>query len=518
MDRIAREMEIQRQARGVTHRRRPRPAGERRRGPAACTASAQSGPIRTEDAIAVAVCAAAEMLSAPLIVCFTSSGFTARKVATCRPTVPIFACTPEPETFRQLCAGVGRDPGADRALHRLRHDARRGPAADPRARAGAARASGSWSRRACRSTCPALPTSSRSKQFRAMRLTFLGTGTSFGVPQIGCDCAVCRSTDPRDKRTRSAAPVEAGGATILIDTPPELRLQLIAARHHAAWMRCSTPTSTPTTSTASTICGCSRCASAGPCRSTVRPRRSSGSAHRSATSSTTRRALRGHLEAEPGAARGRARAAGDRRRRRGAAARLPARTPPGVRLPHRPAGLHHRREGHPRGRARAAPGLDVLVLNALWWRPHPTHLSIGEAIETARALGARRTYLTHLTHETGHAELAAELPARHLPRVRRAHRGDCVIRLAYGRMLQDRLDGAHGLPRARLAELAARLRRGAGGGPPSARGGRVRVLRPGRPGRDGARRSRPSPKGWARRTTTCSCSASAARRWGPRRC
>ena len=55
-------------------------------------------------------------------------------------------------------------------------------------------------------------------------------------------------------------------------------------------------------------------------------------------------------------------------------------------------------------------GLDVLVLNALWWRAHPTHLSIGEAIETAQALGARRTYLTHLTHETGHAELAGQLP------------------------------------------------------------------------------------------------------------
>src|SRR6478736_9166038 len=62
-----------------------------------------------------------------------------------------------------------------------------------------------------------------------MRLTFLGTGTSFGVPQIGCSCAVCRSADPRDRRSRSAALVEAGGAAILIDTPPELRLQLIAA-------------------------------------------------------------------------------------------------------------------------------------------------------------------------------------------------------------------------------------------------------------------------------------------------
>src|SRR5215207_8127548 len=63
-----------------------------------------------------------------------------------------------------------------------------------------------------------------------MKLTFLGTGTSFGVPQVGCGCAVCRSPDPRDKRNRVGAVVEAdSGARLLIDTPPELRLQLIAA-------------------------------------------------------------------------------------------------------------------------------------------------------------------------------------------------------------------------------------------------------------------------------------------------
>jgi pyruvate kinase len=59
-------------------------------------------PARTEDAIGVAVCAAADLLRCPLIVCFTTSGFTARKVATYRPTVPILAATPEPETHRQL--------------------------------------------------------------------------------------------------------------------------------------------------------------------------------------------------------------------------------------------------------------------------------------------------------------------------------------------------------------------------------------------------------------------------------
>ncbi len=101
MDRIAREMEMQRQGRGATL---DAALGRRTNEgvPLRHHRSGQGGPVRTEDAIAVAVCAAAEMLGSPVILCFTSSGFTARKVSTCRPAVPVFACTPEPETFRQL--------------------------------------------------------------------------------------------------------------------------------------------------------------------------------------------------------------------------------------------------------------------------------------------------------------------------------------------------------------------------------------------------------------------------------
>ena len=61
----------------------------------------------------------------------------------------------------------------------------------------------------------------------SLRLILLGTGTSFGVPQIGCHCRTCTSTDPKDRRTRSAALVETNGRRLLIDTPPELRLQLV---------------------------------------------------------------------------------------------------------------------------------------------------------------------------------------------------------------------------------------------------------------------------------------------------
>jgi len=63
-----------------------------------------------------------------------------------------------------------------------------------------------------------------------LELTFLGTGTSTGVPVIGCECEVCRSSDPRDARLRASVMVRTPHATILIDTSPDLRVQMLAAR------------------------------------------------------------------------------------------------------------------------------------------------------------------------------------------------------------------------------------------------------------------------------------------------
>src|SRR6476469_1677240 len=247
-----------------------------------------------------------------------------------------------------------------------------------------------------------------------MRLTFLGTGTSFGVPQIGCSCAVCRSADPRDRRSRSAALIEAGGAAILIDTPPELRLQLIAARvsrvdavlythEHADHI--------------------------------------SGVDDLRIFSVRQRHALPVYgppetLDPLPGSY---SYIFDDQRAYEGTSkpdldlrAIEPGRPVDVAGVEVLPLAFRH---GHLRvygyrigalayitdakavdqAERRQLEGLDTLVLNALWWRPHPTHLSIGEAIETAQALGARRTFLTHLTHETGHAELASQLPAGIVP-------------------------------------------------------------------------------------------------------
>lgn len=60
-----------------------------------------------------------------------------------------------------------------------------------------------------------------------MKLTFLGTGTSQGVPVIGCRCEVCTSTDPRDNRLRTAAMVETQGRRIIIDAGPDFRYQML---------------------------------------------------------------------------------------------------------------------------------------------------------------------------------------------------------------------------------------------------------------------------------------------------
>jgi len=242
-----------------------------------------------------------------------------------------------------------------------------------------------------------------------MRLTFLGTGTSFGVPQIGCGCAVCRSTDPRDKRSRSGALVEAGGSTILIDTPPELRLQLIAGGFSQV------DAVLYTHEHADHINGIDdlRMFSVrqrrplpiyGPPETLERLRTSFSYIFDDvrAYEGTSKPSLALHA-VEPGVV---VDVAG--------VAVLPLAFQHGhIRVfGYRIGDLAYVTDvkSIPDAERRQLQRLDVLVLNALWWRSHPTHLSIGEAIETAQALGARRTYLTHLTHETGHAELARQLP------------------------------------------------------------------------------------------------------------
>jgi phosphoribosyl 1,2-cyclic phosphate phosphodiesterase len=225
---------------------------------------------------------------------------------------------------------------------------------------------------------------------------------------------VCRSTDPRDKRSRSAALVETGSGTILIDTPPELRLQLITSgvtRIDAVLY---------THEHADHISGIDdlRIFSVrqrralpvyGPPETLDRLRGAFSyifDDHR-VYEGTSKPDLDLHA-IEPGRA---VEVAGSEI--------LPLAFRHGhLRVyGYRIGGLAYITDAKAvdEPERRRLEGLDTLVLNALWWRPHPTHLSIAEAIQTAQVLGARRTYLTHLTHETGHAELAAQLPNGIMP-------------------------------------------------------------------------------------------------------
>ncbi len=243
-----------------------------------------------------------------------------------------------------------------------------------------------------------------------MKLTFLGTGTSFGVPQVGCGCAVCHSTDLRDRRSRVAAFVESGGFNLLIDTPPELRLQLIAAQVDRVDAVLFTHDHADHTHGIDDLRAVSR-------RGTALPMYGPAETL-SALELRFRYIFDPAVHPIPGTTKpdGLARAL---------VVDLPVRIGPlevtPVEVPHGHARVFGYRIGPlayvtdakslPPAAIARLRGAEVLVLNALFHRSHPTHLSISEAVEAARLVGARRTFLTHLTHETAHAELEAELPA-----------------------------------------------------------------------------------------------------------
>lgn len=244
-----------------------------------------------------------------------------------------------------------------------------------------------------------------------MRLTLLGTGTSMGVPQIGCRCAVCQSDDPRDRRTRTGALIECDEANFLIDTPPELRLQLLAAQVSRI------------DAVLYTHLHADHVHGIDDLRSLSQLQRTSLPLHGPAETLDHLRVAFGYIFDElvvpfNGTSK-------PRLTLQPLTAGVPTTIAGTTVLPlafeHGLATVFGYRIGPvayltdvkrvDAATRRLLKGVSLLVLNALWWRPHPTHLSIDEAVETARAIGAERTLLTHLTHETSHHELLARLPA-----------------------------------------------------------------------------------------------------------
>jgi phosphoribosyl 1,2-cyclic phosphate phosphodiesterase len=239
-----------------------------------------------------------------------------------------------------------------------------------------------------------------------LRITFLGTGTSHGVPMIGCDCATCRSRDPHDRRLRPSIFIETPDANLLVDAGPDLRAQALA--HDIRRVDAILFTH--------------------------------GHADHILGMDDLRRF--NALQKGPVACFGDAQTLTDIRNTFGYV--FDPATPRGGGLPQ--LELFLVMGGFCTGHAEVLPvplwhgkrailgyrigpfayltdcnripdaswplleGLEVLVLDALRERPHPTHFSLDEAVDAASRIGARNTYFTHMCHDLAHEPTNARLP------------------------------------------------------------------------------------------------------------
>lgn len=239
-------------------------------------------------------------------------------------------------------------------------------------------------------------------------MTLLGTGTSMGVPMIGCRCAVCTSANPRNQRTRAGVLIQAPHGNFLIDTPPELRLQLV--REQVEMIEAVIFTHAH----ADHILGLDDLRIFG---------------------FRLKRAVKLYCEPEV-----------ERTLRAAFAYAFAATTPDdqhsrpqlefvnigsepfdllGVTV--RPFRLWHGRTpvlGFRIGDVAYATdcnripdeswpvleGLDTLVIDALWEEPHPTHFSVSEALEVIERVSPRQAFLTHISHRLDYDATNARLP------------------------------------------------------------------------------------------------------------
>jgi phosphoribosyl 1,2-cyclic phosphate phosphodiesterase len=244
--------------------------------------------------------------------------------------------------------------------------------------------------------------------FGLVRVRFLGTGTSHGVPMIGCDCAVCGSPDPRDKRLRSSITIETpSGRLILIDTTTDLRAQ--ALQHGLRRVDAVLYTHAH----ADHVLGLDELR-----RFNVLQREPMYALGTEETLTDLRRTFSYVFRAD--AARGggvpdvRLWPIG------GAFCLFDLEVIP-VPVRHGPWEVLAFRFGRfayvtdcseiPPASAERLAGVEVLVLGALRRRPHPTHFSLDQAMAASRRLGARETYFTHIAHDMGHADTCASLPS-----------------------------------------------------------------------------------------------------------
>jgi phosphoribosyl 1,2-cyclic phosphate phosphodiesterase len=240
-----------------------------------------------------------------------------------------------------------------------------------------------------------------------MDITFLGTGTSHGVPMIGCECSTCTSQDARDRRLRPSIHIQTdAGASLLVDAGPDLRMQALTygIRHVDAIVF--------THGHADHILGLDETRRFSQLLG--RPMRCYGDAP---TLYDIRRMFA--YVFDPATPKG------------GGLPQLelieiagpfeidgqPVVPVPIFHGPRPILGLRLGRFAYLTDCSRIPDrswgllaGLDVVVLDALRVRPHPTHFTIDEAVVAARRIGAGRTFFTHMTHDLAHEDTNRRLP------------------------------------------------------------------------------------------------------------
>jgi phosphoribosyl 1,2-cyclic phosphate phosphodiesterase len=246
-------------------------------------------------------------------------------------------------------------------------------------------------------------------------LTVLGSGTSVGVPTIGCRCAVCCSTDPRDSRLRPSILLRYGGRAVLVDTTPDLRMQALRAgmTHLDAIIY--------THAHADHILGLDDVRPFNYGRREPIPiygspetidkiRQTFGYIFEARRSESSRPKVAVHvLDGSP--------------------IQLFGMTFEPVLLAHGSANIYGFRFGTvayltdhsdiPVSSLERLRGLDVLFLDALRHTPHPTHSTVERSLATVELLNPARTYFTHICHDLPHEATERQLP----PRVRLAYDG-----------------------------------------------------------------------------------------------
>lgn len=243
-----------------------------------------------------------------------------------------------------------------------------------------------------------------------MKITFLGTGTSHGIPMIGCDCPVCRSDNPKNKRRRCSLYVRAGGRHLLFDTPPDFRDQVLTfgvervdavfiTHPHADHIfgfddvrRFSDlqQEHIPVYGSPETIA-----AMRSKFDYVEKASHSFGGVPRVLFTEMTGPVIAGGARITP----------------------VPVMHGEdriyGFRIDADGTGLAYIPDcsAIPAESFQTLENLDVMILDGLRPGRHPTHFSIAECIENLQRIRARRSFLTHLTHHSDHDRLQASLPA-----------------------------------------------------------------------------------------------------------